>query len=260
MIPDDCEIRRNNYVTDSLFTTKQNFFSSGKNLSIYDDKNDEIPIKDEMKDSIGLEKSEINGINLSDYQFPIQSATNKQHYSFNETAQTYYNDDKRDDRRDIESRERLSRMQSRLEAKRDREQEEEEKFQNRIRQRLNEWNVSRNRAEEDQLKRYEDYRYNRFENRVQNDDNNIYDNKKTNDCKVEILRDPSDVNINKDDDETKSQKMKKASALSEKIRQLRINNAKVLGLSDEQLKTEKEEGFMSSSIIDMNQQTDILLS
>lgn len=54
--------------------------------------------------------------------------------------------------REIQSRERLTRMQSRLEAKRDREREDDQ-FNERVKSRLSYWNLDRNRAEEDQLKR-----------------------------------------------------------------------------------------------------------
>jgi len=55
----------------------------------------------------------------------------------------------------VESRERITRMQSRLDNKRERELEDE-RFNDRVKSRLSYWNLDRNRAEEDQLKRYED--------------------------------------------------------------------------------------------------------
>lgn len=161
--------------------------------------------------------------------------------------------------RDVESRERLTRMQSRLDAKREREVEDE-RFNERVKSRLSYWNLDRNRAEEDQLKRYEDYRHNKFLEQIKGD---THTNKSMDNLnKSIVLKDPHEQIP---EDEVKSQTQSR-SVLSERIRLMRINNAKILGLDEDNVKMLKdlgrgEEGTeYNPPLIESRDKSNILLS
>lgn len=161
--------------------------------------------------------------------------------------------------RDVESRERLTRMQSRLDAKKSREKEDDN-FNERVKSRLSYWNLDRNRAEEDQLKRYEDYRHNKFLEQIKGD---THTNKSIDNLnKSIVLKDPHEQN---QEDEVKSQTQSR-SVLSERIRLMRINNAKILGLEEDTVKMLKDLGRGEESaeynppLIESRDKSNILLS
>jgi len=155
-------------------------------------------------------------------------------------------------------------MQSRLDAKRDREKEDDQ-FNERVKSRLSYWNLDRNRAEEDQLKRYEDYRHNKFLEQIGGDSaNSVKRVSKTVSHSI-VLKDPHEKQNEAEQPESTAPK----SQISERIRLMRINNAKILGLDEDNVKLLKdiakpgEEATLSQPLIetkDLNHQSNILLS
>lgn len=125
-------------------------------------------------------------------------------------------------------------MVTRLNQKIDKEAKEKE-FHKKINTRLQEWNYTMNRIQEEQLNRLEANRFgNRFEDRLC-----LYGSKVEEKPRVEkeILRDP---NTNAKE-ETVTLPPSRPRSVCERIRRLRENNAKVLGITEEQLQTEKDE-------------------
>lgn len=154
-------------------------------------------------------------------------------------------------------------MQSRLDAKREREVEDD-RFNERVKSRLSQWNLDRNRAEEDQLKRYEDYRHNKFLEQIRGDSANPNNKSVDNLRKSIVLKDPHEQTIAEDNLNNANTQSK--SVLSERLRLMRINNAKILGIEEDTVKLMKdigrgEEGAeMSRPLIESRDKSNILLS
>jgi len=184
-----------------------------------------------MDDNFRETKNTFNNIRLDQY------IRREEYNKTNNNINSNNNENKVIMHRDIESRQRVERMVSRIEKRKNKEDEEKE-FQDKIKNRLQEWNLKQNRIQEEQLKRYEANKFgNRFEDRINtNTINKSEDRMRISTTK---LYDPN--TNNKTEENVDSRGISRGilkRPVSEKVRRLRENNAKILGIN---INTDNEE-------------------
>jgi len=234
------DINQNKYLDEPLDNIEDRRFTKSVNN---DDESKLYTLDDNFRET----KNTFGNMRLDQY------IRREEHNKINNNQNVTSNDGKVILHRDIESRQRVERMISRIDKRKNKEDEEKE-FQDKIKNRLQEWNLKQNRIQEEQLKRYEANKFgNRFEDRINTNSNNKSEDKMR--MSTTKLFDPN--NNMKTEENVESRTVSRGilkRPISEKVRRLRENNAKILGIN---INTENDD---NNDEVDQNVYSNLLLS